>query len=105
MIRKINVGLFGTARASRACRPGSVVPESLLAARGAVLRALSADCEAERGSFRRPRAAEVYRIWIHDLLQAAFISRDAADWFYQLRVLEQEADDEKGSRRWKFSGF
>lgn len=58
-------------------RTGSVVPEGMLAASGAVLRALSADCE-------------VYRLWHYDLLQAAFITPQAPDWFYQLRVLEEE---------------
>lgn len=58
-------------------RTGSVVPEGMLATSGAVLRALSADCE-------------VYRLWHFDLLQAAFITPQAPDWFYQLRVLEEE---------------
>eukprot|EP00435_Cladocopium_sp_Y103_P000544 s3531_g1.t1 len=58
-------------------RTGSVVPEGMLATHGAVLRALSADCE-------------VYRLWHFDLLQAAFITPQAPDWFYQLRVLEEE---------------
>ncbi|CAK9113143.1 unnamed protein product [Durusdinium trenchii] len=62
-------------------RTGSVLAEGMLAQRGATLRALSADCE-------------VYRLWQYDLLQAAFISNQAPDWFYQLRVLEQD------TRRW-----
>jgi len=58
-------------------RTGSIVPEGMLAAHGAVLRAVSTDCE-------------VYRLWHFDLLQAAFITSQAPDWFYQLRVLEEE---------------
>ncbi|CAJ1397530.1 unnamed protein product [Effrenium voratum] len=58
-------------------KPGSVVPEGMLAANGAFLRAMSSDCE-------------VFRVWHFDLQQAAFITPQAPDWFYQLRVLEQE---------------
>eukprot|EP00930_Biecheleria_cincta_P055447 TRINITY_DN41764_c0_g1_i1.p1 TRINITY_DN41764_c0_g1~~TRINITY_DN41764_c0_g1_i1.p1 ORF type:complete len:750 (+),score=166.33 TRINITY_DN41764_c0_g1_i1:71-2320(+) len=59
-------------------KAGSVVPEGLLAAYGACLRATSSDCE-------------VYRLRQFDLLTAAHSNGQAPDWFYQLRVKEQEA--------------
>eukprot|EP00439_Symbiodinium_sp_Y106_P019478 s1778_g2.t1 len=58
-------------------KQGSVIPEGILAAHGAYLRAVSGDCE-------------VYRVWHYDLLQAAHVVAQAHDWFYQLRVLEKE---------------
>ncbi|CAE7225118.1 Dnaja4 [Symbiodinium sp. CCMP2456] len=58
-------------------KQGSVIPEGILAAHGAYLRAVSGDCE-------------VYRVWQYDLLQAAHVVAQAHDWFYQLRVLEKE---------------
>eukprot|EP00440_Ansanella_granifera_P047365 gb/GFBE01051297.1/.p1 GENE.gb/GFBE01051297.1/~~gb/GFBE01051297.1/.p1 ORF type:complete len:570 (+),score=117.20 gb/GFBE01051297.1/:1-1710(+) len=60
-----------------AVKPGTVLPEGLLATYGARLRAVSSDCE-------------VYRIRYFDLLQAAHTTPQAPDWFYQLRVLERE---------------